>query len=1386
MKKKYWSIKFLPHLLIFSGFLILNGCKDDFSGSQNDVKSAFSGNIVDRPVVNAAATINGKNQNHTKTLGASKRNKTSFSRIRARQKSQRVSMNDAERATSENIVDRTSVNANAMNYYKKYNPIKTVSTDKNNSTYYSRNRAGRSNYPLTIDDVETTYSGNIVDSSVVDTTEIYDDNPIKMAATDNNNAKYYSSNGAGRRNAPLTTDDVESEFSGNIVDGPIVDATVMIYDKNHNLIKTVSGNDNATYLSRIYTKGKSYPLTIEVEDGFDLVTEMAPDFKLLSVTLKRRQKKTNINPFSTMIVEAARAKSGVLNDESISIARDSVMSELNFGLNPLIIADPISTPITESNVALMTKSSEAMGEMIRRVRDHMISSGVDIDGNDVVAALAADISDGTINGVGANLTNPRISALSKLVSAQVLIESLSNTLKVHGEVATSKLDTAIMYTHPSVSPGQLLGSVTINMEMLEQAREALYAAQVLVPSNDLSLLSDILDSILAGSLPSEIKQILSGDSGKYLASAITYVLSATDEKLELVNNADITQRSSNTIPTISGSSSTIATEDSLYVYQPTAFDADGDTLSFGIINRPAWASFDAASGRLSGTPENGDVGSYSGIEIRVSDGTDSASNGVFGITVNNTNDAPLISGSPMTSVEESSPYSFQPSVSDSDGDLLVFSISGLPSWASFDSSTGLMSGTPGTTDVNTYSNILISVTDSTVSSSLPVFSIVVNATNTDTTSGGSSSTTETKNNTPTISGSPSTIAIEDSLYDYQPTAFDLDGDTLSFGIINRPAWASFDTASGRLSGTPENGDVGIYSGIEISVSDGTDSKSAGAFSITVNNTNDAPLISGLPKTHIDETSSYSFQPSASDPDGDSLVFSISGLPLWASFDINTGLLSGTPSATDANTYSNIQISVRDSSVSSSLPAFSIVVNATNTAPTISGVASSTATEDSHYDYQPTAFDADGDTLSFGIINSPAWASFDSASGRLSGTPENGDVGVYSGIEISVSDGTDSKSVGAFSITVNNTNDAPVISGLPTTHIDETSPYSFQPSASDPDSDPLVFSISGMPAWASFDTNTGLLSGTPGATDANTYSNIQISVSDSTVSSSLPAFSIVVNATNTSPTISGSASSTVAEGSLYDYQPSAFDADGDTLSFGIINRPAWASFDTASGRLSGTPDNGDLGVYSAIEISVSDGTVSESMGGFNITVNSSNSAPVISGSPSASVEENSSYSFQPSSGDPDGDSLVFSITGRPLWASFDSSNGQLSGTPAEGDAGIYSNIVISVSDGSLTTSLPAFSIQAIEVNTDQGSFTLNWTEPTNRVDNTTLYPTEIAGYTISYGTSPGYYPDTIDVDYNAQSLTVTNLPAGTYYVVLVTKDIDGRESTYSQEITVDVL
>ena len=115
--------------------------------------------------------------------------------------------------------------------------------------------------------------------------------------------------------------------------------------------------------------------------------------------------------------------------------------------------------------------------------------------------------------------------------------------------------------------------------------------------------------------------------------------------------------------------------------------------------------------------------------------------------------------------------------------------------------------------------------------------------------------TQAVNSAPRISGSPAQSVLQDARFDFKPTATDANGDRLAFTITNKPGWAAFDKATGRLSGTPGAANVGVYSNIKISVSDGRASASLPAFGIAVmQSAQGSVTLSWLPPTQNDDGS----------------------------------------------------------------------------------------------------------------------------------------------------------------------------------------------------------------------------------------------------------------------------------------------------------------------------------------------------------------------------------------------------------------------------------------------------------------------------------------------------------------------------------------------------
>jgi putative Ig domain-containing protein len=281
---------------------------------------------------------------------------------------------------------------------------------------------------------------------------------------------------------------------------------------------------------------------------------------------------------------------------------------------------------------------------------------------------------------------------------------------------------------------------------------------------------------------------------------------------------------------------------------------------------------------------------------------------------------------------------------------------------------------------------------------------------------------------------------------------------------------------------------------------------------------------------------------------------------------------------------------------------------------------------------------------------------------------------------------------------------------------------------------------------------------------------------------------------TTLTISGSPSTSVTVGQSYSFDPYVSGASRySRIRYSISGKPSWATFSSYRGVLYGVPTAQNVGTFSNIVITVSDGRRTATLPAFSITVTGTtttspppptttptNTAPTISGSPATTVNAGSAYSFKPTAADANNDPLTYSIASKPSWATFSTSTGLLSGTPGATSAGVYSNIVISVSDGKATTSLPAFALTVKSV-VVTGSAMISWLPPTTNTDGTAL--TNLAGYRISYGTSPTALNTVANVPTaGVTSYTIDNLSAGTWYFNVAAYTSTGTASSESGTVT----
>lgn len=171
----------------------------------------------------------------------------------------------------------------------------------------------------------------------------------------------------------------------------------------------------------------------------------------------------------------------------------------------------------------------------------------------------------------------------------------------------------------------------------------------------------------------------------------------------------------------------------------------------------------------------------------------------------------------------------------------------------------------------------------------------------------------------------------------------------------------------------------------------------------------------------------------------------------------------------------------------------------------------------------------------------------------------------------------------------------------------------------------------------------------------------------------------------------------------------------------------------------------------------------------------NQLPTITGAPAANIREGEAYSFTPSASDPDGDTLEFTVSRKPSWASFDRATGHLSGTPQSADVGNFTNIGISVSDGQDSAALPDFDITVNQI--ALGTATLSWMPPTENADGSPL--TDLAGYRIYYGRNSNLLDQTVNLDNPGLTrYVIDNLSPANWYFSMTSVNARGAESDRS--------
>jgi hypothetical protein len=277
----------------------------------------------------------------------------------------------------------------------------------------------------------------------------------------------------------------------------------------------------------------------------------------------------------------------------------------------------------------------------------------------------------------------------------------------------------------------------------------------------------------------------------------------------------------------------------------------------------------------------------------------------------------------------------------------------------------------------------------------------------------------TTNRTPGIDSTAVTAATQDVEYTYTVLTSDPDGEAVDITASVLPTWLTLtdngDTTA-TLVGTPTNANVGtVGNDVTLEVRDSAGLSDTQTFTVDVTDANDPPVLvpaligTGDQTYGQGDVVSLDTSTGFSDPDGDVLTYSATGLPPSLALDTNTGVISGTLTNDDAvaGPAFSVVVTADDGNGGTVDDDFTITVNNINDAPSFTSTPVTSATEGAAYTYSIVAEDIDGDVVTITSGALPAWLTLTATgpgTAQLSGTPAASDVGQVN-VTLTVSDGS---------------------------------------------------------------------------------------------------------------------------------------------------------------------------------------------------------------------------------------------------------------------------------------------------------------------------------------------------------------------------------------------
>ncbi|MBI5733520.1 MAG: putative Ig domain-containing protein, partial [Candidatus Kerfeldbacteria bacterium] len=338
------------------------------------------------------------------------------------------------------------------------------------------------------------------------------------------------------------------------------------------------------------------------------------------------------------------------------------------------------------------------------------------------------------------------------------------------------------------------------------------------------------------------------------------------------------------------------------------------------------------------------------------------------------NNPPQIISTPVSCAGAGDTYFYKVEARDPENQYLTYSLSGGPAGININKLTGEIYGTPS--PVGRY-NVEVKVQDVYGASAKQNYELSV--TNLD--------------YEITVKHQPGNIILLGSAYagQIQTNA----AGTVKYQLFGAPYWLKIDESTGKMQGKPNStDDLGIVTIMAVATADQTECSGVFAmknFQLEVYNT--PPVITSTFPKEVIAAYEYTYQITAKDIDGQTLIYSLTQAPAWLKIDSKTGVVSGVP---DQLGNYDIEVAVSDGYESDTQD---FTLRVTNRAPVITKAPSTSyVVTDDVFSFDVGAYDPDGDKhiLNYSLSGNPSWLLIDSATGKISGLPSNdaADTGTY--------------------------------------------------------------------------------------------------------------------------------------------------------------------------------------------------------------------------------------------------------------------------------------------------------------------------------------------------------------------------------------------------------